>query len=186
MKEDLEKYLKPTYFCESNDPIIIETSKKITKKSDPRKLFEWVRDTYAWSVRKIVGAKGILKREHKEALCIDKTNLFIAICRAKGINTRYIIIKCDIKNKITGKDRIFHILAEVFFNEKWIIADPTFGSHTKAFIDISKFGKKTWLNVYKERRTASLPKYIPFFFNNFLIHTKSSKNLKNILDKIRI
>lgn len=188
---NMEKYLEPTYLCPSDSDKIKQLAKEIIStgqfdEGKAKSLFKWVRDNYTWKIRKIVGAEGILERKENEAICIDKTNLLIAFCRASDIPARYLILKCDIQNKISDEpDTIRHAAAEIYLDEEWIIADPAFGVGTEEFIEVSKFGEKTWLKEHSKERSESLPRYMPIFFNCLLYYVHPSlRDLKERLDKV--
>ncbi|MFP4045770.1 MAG: transglutaminase-like domain-containing protein [Candidatus Aenigmatarchaeota archaeon] len=189
--EDNRKYLDSSYFCESDFKKVVDTAERVAgsldvKRDKAKELFNWVRDEYTWKVRKIVGARGVLKRDKREALCMDNTNLLIALCRSQGIPARYLIMKCDIENKKKEEpDTILHAVAEIKVNDKWEVADPAFGEKTKDIVDVAKFGEKSWLKAYSKKRRTSLPRYIPFFFNNFIYYLSPSLwKLKKKLDNL--
>jgi len=185
---DMKKYLKPTYLCESDYPEIIKLAKKIAKNKKNedavKALCLWVRDNVSWDVLKIEGAKSILKRKPLKAVCVDKTNLFIALCRAVGIPSRYILLDCDLKPK--RKDmppRTRHASAEVFLNNKWIIADPDFGKTTQKIMPINEFGKPCWSKVYSIKRVKGLSIFFVMIANLFLRFSKTSKILKRAIEE---
>ena len=184
----MEKYLKPTYLCESDDEEIIKLAKKIAKnKKDEeaaKAIYLWVRDNVSWNVLKIEGAKAVLKRRPLKAVCVDKTNLFIALCRAVGIPSRYILLDCDLKPK--RKDmppRTRHASAEVFLNNKWVIADPDFGKTTQKIMPINEFGKPCWSKVYSIKRAKGLSFFFVTMANLFLRFSKTSKILKKAIEE---
>lgn len=186
-----EKYLNSTYLCESDSFEVKELGEKLTKgiendREKAKALFQHVRDEYAWKVRKIVGAKGVLNRQKNEALCMDNTNLFVALCRSQGIPARYLSMKCDIDNKKKEEpDTILHIVAEIKVGGSWEVADPAFGEKTEEIVDVAEFGKKSWLKAHSKKRRSSFPRYIPFLFNNFMYYLSPSlRELKNNLNDL--
>ena len=47
--------------------------------------------------------------------------------------------------------------AEVCINNRWVIADPTFGKHTARIVPKSVFGKPTWKKATRIIPVAKLP-----------------------------
>lgn len=186
-----EEFCRSTYKCESDDPKIKELAEKITKnKKTPEEavitLFKWVRDTIPWSVEKIVGARRVLEREPKKAICMDKTNLFIALCRSIEIPTRYILLDCEFDIKKPGIPRwTKHAVAEVLINGKWIVADPSFGKHTAKLMNISQFGKPSWVNAKNMKRAKGLSPFFVFMGNIVMSVAPFSKKLKKAIEEAR-
>ncbi len=172
---NLERYLKPSFLCESDDPEIKKLARKIceNEKDDLGKaklIFKWVRDNVAWDLANVVGAKGILKRKPMRGICVDKASLFIALCRASGIPARYLLVWGDFDFKIPLLNGMSHAAAEVYVNNKWVIADPTFGKHTARIVPKSVFGKPTWKKATRIIPVAKLPLILPiaeWFMNTF-------------------
>ena len=187
---NIEKYLKPTHFCESDSSEIKKLVNKITKgEKDKNKLvisiFEWVRDNVSWNLVKIVGAKKLLEKNPMEGVCVDKTNLFIALCRAKNIPARYLFLKCSFKTKKGEILELIHMAAEVFIKNKWIIADTTFGKNQRPF-PISKLGKPIWIDVKWIKRWGKLPLWFTFFGNIFFnFYYKLNPNVKKFKEAIK-
>jgi len=188
--EDMKEYLKPTYLCESDSIEIIKLAKEIVKnkkgENAAKAAYLWVRDNVSWNVLKIEGAKSVLERRPLEAVCIDKTNLFVALCRAVGIPSRYILLDCVLKPK--RKDlppRTRHIAAEIFLNNKWIIADPDFGKTTEKIMPINEFGKPCWSRVYNMKKVKDLSFFFVIIANLFLRFSKTSKILKKAIEECK-
>lgn len=186
-----EKFCKPTKYCESDVPEIIQLAESITKdkktsRESAEALFEWVRDNIPWTVDKIVGAKKVLKREPKQAICMDKTNLFIALCRALGIPARYVLLDCEFDIKKSDIPRwTKHAVAEVFVNSEWIIADPSFGKHTKKLMDINQFGKVSWVNAKNMKRVEELSGFFVLIGNLVMSIAPFSKKLKKAIEETK-
>jgi len=189
MKESLNEFLKPTYFCESDDPEIVRLARKIVGKKKGKAaavaLFNWVRDNKKYNIIKIVGAADTLK--NKSAISFDKTNILIALCRASGIPARYLQLKCIMNSKIRpdiAKSDL-HIPAEICVNGKWHFADPTFSNDTKRLIDKSEFGKPTYKKILSEKRYSSLSRIQVFIVNLIIPRLKVLKELQKVLDEVR-
>ncbi|MEM5811106.1 MAG: transglutaminase-like domain-containing protein [Candidatus Aenigmatarchaeota archaeon] len=188
----MSEYLKPSTYCKSDDPEIKQLALKITrnKKNDKEKakaLFEWVRDKIEYRITKIVGAKKILKRNPKYGSSFDKTNLLIALCRSIGIPARYVLLNCDIKvKKPNVPTRALHYVAEIFVNNRWVIADPTFSKSISSVVDISEWGKPTWSRVYKIEKTASLSKFKIMLMNFIMPFIPSVKKIYKAIEESRV
>ena len=189
MKESLNEFLKPTYFCESDDPEIVRLARKIVGKKKGKAaavaLFNWVRDNIKYDIAYIIGAKGVLKRGFGD--CVDKTNLFVALCRASGISARYLVFTCNLKapRKDLASVKVPHCAAEIFVNNKWVICDPGFEKVVAKVNQPSTFGRPTWIRWWNVNRSKSMPLFIPLAFILFLIFSKDMKKVKGIVDKIR-
>ncbi len=185
-----EEFCKPAKFAESEDPLVIKTAKKITKGSKnerqaTEKIFKWVRDEYKWNLTKIIGAKALLQKKNKEALCSDKTNLFVALCRAIGIPVRYVLADCYLNTndkELPRKSK--HIYAEVFLNGKWIIADPAFGAESKKLFKQSVFGKPAWTKQENIKKMQGIPGFIFFFVNLYIKRSGFSKIVRSEIKRL--
>jgi len=157
---DLELYLHPTYFIDSEHPEIVEMGTKLcagrnTDVDKAKALFYYVRDTYKYSPyhvsfeHKVLKASHILLREgKKQAYCIEKAVLFAALCRAEGIPNR--LLFCNVRNHI-GTERfeavigtdimVFHGYNEVFVNDRWVKCTVAFnkGLCDKLGVDTLEF-----------------------------------------------
>ena len=187
------KYLEPTNLCESNDPAIIDLAKEIVNdkigEDAAKALFYWVRDNVTWDIEPIVGAKAALERNPRKAICIDKSNIMVAFCRAVGIPARYVVITGRLKVKRPELDvDMLHVAAEVLVNDKWILADPGYGEETKSIIEVSQFGEPIWIeDKLKEiNRMEELPAPLfPDQMNEGLKKHPVAEIYKKLLKEIR-
>ena len=161
----LEKYLEPSFYCESDSPEIRSLAKRVTKgkkgEAAAKKIFTLVRDI-PYGVADVVGAKGVLKRKPSRAICVDKANLMVALSRASGIPARYIALNVKLKMK---KDVpvLAHMVSEVYYGNKWHMMDPSFGKSCAKIIPMSRFDKVTnWKAAGKPVVYGSLLPFIPF------------------------
>ncbi|MEM7825982.1 MAG: transglutaminase-like domain-containing protein [Candidatus Aenigmatarchaeota archaeon] len=186
-----KKFLKPTFYCESNSEEIKDLAKKITKNSRSqeeavKKIFYWVRDKVCWNIVKIVGAKKVLKRNPMHAICVDKTNLFIALCRAINIPARYLLIlSCELKSKRRDFPKTTgHVAAEVYLDNEWKIVDPTFGKHTKRLVPISKFKKPSWEKIKGVLRLREFSRLMVFISLFALRFSPSALKMKKLIEEM--
>lgn len=187
----LEKYCKPTFLCESNSPEIKELAQALTKdKKTPEEtvktIFYWVRDNVAWRVEKIVGAKELLKRNPLHGVCVDKANLFIALCRAVNIPARYVLIlRCELySRKKYFPRKVGHTAAEVFLNNQWKIVDPTFGKHTEELIPLSEFDRPSWKRISGVIRMRGFSIFTTLLSLLALRFSPSSLKMKKVVESI--
>ncbi len=187
MNENLQKYLKSSYLCESESNEVKDLARKIVGKNKglnaAKLLFRWVRDNVDYDILKMVGAKKVLYRKPIRAMCIDKTNLFITLCRSIEIPAKYVIMKCELKTK--RKDlpsNTLHVISEIYVNDNWIIVDPTFGKSSKKLIEVNRFGKPCWDKIYSIKRTDKISFFFSFLINLFIKFSKTSRILKKAIE----
>ena len=140
--ETHEKFLKSTSFIDFDHPSIEAFTQQTiagsrTREEKAIKLFYAIRDGWHYLATRIsfreedMKASSILKKT--EGHCIEKAILMIACCRQIGIPARLCLAK--VKNhiaaehveKLFGTDELVpHGYAEVFLNQRWVKATPTF------------------------------------------------------------
>jgi transglutaminase-like putative cysteine protease len=139
----LSGYLKPDKYWESNDPLILEKAKEL---KTPQAIYEYVVNTLNYGYERVkdpnlerMGALTAL-RNPDQAICMEFTDLFIALARAAGIPARELDGFAYTENKklrpttIGGKENsdVLHAWPQYYDFEKsrWISVDPTWGSTT--------------------------------------------------------
>lgn len=141
-KEDLEIYLKPAQFIDSDHPAVIEYARKVSSSApDLRQkavaLYDAIRDGWRYDPYRIdlrpeaMKASALLHRNY--GYCIEKACLLAACARVVGIPSR--LGFANVKNHI-GTERleamlktnvlVFHGYAELYLAEKWVKATPAF------------------------------------------------------------
>jgi hypothetical protein len=89
---DLRKYLAPSPYIESNDRVIQEAARQVTRDlpgawEQAEAIFDWVREKVEYRFdREIKGARQALDDGFGD--CEELTSLFIALCRSVGIPAR--------------------------------------------------------------------------------------------------
>lgn len=138
-----EKYLRPTYLCESRAPQIIAMANKLGafQKSNREYVevcYNFVKENIDLSIyQKPSGAVKTLLCGR--ALCLDSTGLFIALCRTAGIPARYKLFSHIMEetayevfttdNSLVKKwsDAVghwmLHISAEILIDGQWLVAE---------------------------------------------------------------
>jgi len=142
--EDFRIYLQPTKFIDSDSPLIIEFARESAKGATTQietavKIFYAVRDQIRYNPYNIdispeqFRASVVLAK--KSGFCIEKAVLLSATARALGIPSR--LGFTDVRNHLSTKRLralmqtdlfVFHGYSELFINDKWVKATPTFNS----------------------------------------------------------
>ncbi len=137
----MDKFLKPTFFLDYDNPIIKDKVKEITShindnKNKAIKLFYFVRDKIKynpyspWEKPEDYKSSVILKRG--AGYCIQKAVLLCSMLRCANIPCKLIFV--DIKNykapeklkKLFGDTYHYHGYCGIYLNNKWVSAAPTF------------------------------------------------------------
>lgn len=133
-----KRYLKPTKYCDSDSPEIINQARRLTFncRNDVERaivIFNLVRDEIKyrfdhWSL------KASTTLERKSGMCANKANLQVALLRAIGIPTGYgsMIIKKEALRPV-ATDELYdlttyvtnHIYCQCYIGNKWTRADAT-------------------------------------------------------------
>lgn len=129
-------YLSATRYWEASDPRIVSLAKRY---QTPDKIYQYVRDFLQYDFSRAgnnisrLGASGILNNP-KTAICLEFTDLFIAIARAAGIPAREVngfASSLDPKQQPLTQDAL-HSWPEYFDPPTggWRMVDPTWGNTT--------------------------------------------------------
>lgn len=134
----LTNNLLPTDFWQVNDPVILELAHKY---KTPREIYDFVVGFLSYNFERVkpnvvrLGALEALKNP-KSAICMEFTDLFIAIARAAKIPAREINGFAYTENPkiqpLSLVSDILHAWPEYWDSNKktWISIDPTWGSTT--------------------------------------------------------
>jgi hypothetical protein len=164
-----EKYLRPTLFCDHRCPEVIALSNELGafKKSEweyCEAAFEWVKRNLLLEVSLMNEIPETLKRG--TGTCIHINNVFVALCRAAGIKTRYKMFAA-VQTQATYDELYDPIMQrwydalgyfsleadiEVFINGKWEVANtaPTPDRQAAMGVPITRFGEEAlgvWFNA---------------------------------------
>lgn len=158
-EEKFRIFLKPSSFCQSDDPEVKEMARRIVAEERnswraAKKIAEWVNKeiTPNYDVG-FASAKEILK--NREGDCSEHTVLFVALCRAVGIPARAAV-------GIMYAHGIFayHMWPEVYvgrwigLDAKWLAVDKSSGEYYTDATHI-KFGRSLLdENIFKEMAQA--------------------------------
>ncbi|MDZ4228162.1 MAG: transglutaminase family protein, partial [Candidatus Levybacteria bacterium] len=135
---ELKEYVKEQSYWEKNKKEVKDLALRL---KTPEAIYQYVVDTLTYDYDRVeenqprVGAYGVLKNP-SSAVCLEFTDLFIALARAAGIPAREINGFAFTQN---SKERplslvkdILHAWPEYYDSEKqtWIMIDPTWGNTT--------------------------------------------------------
>ena len=142
-EDELKKYLKADKFWEANNPELVELAKKL---KTPKAIYDFVSTNLKYNYDKInspkierLGALRALKNPN-EAICMEYTDLFIALARAADIPARELngfaytenrrLRPTTLKSDVLSD--VLHAWPEYYDRERkiWVQIDPTWGSTT--------------------------------------------------------
>jgi len=134
---NLNKYLTPTQYWEINDPYIIEQANNLLKEQNNlldviKSDYQFVMDTLEYDQVKAsdpnslrIGAKAAL--QGGASVCMEYSDLMIAILRAQGIPSRAAFGYTNID--LDTKDKISHQWVQIWIPEYgWLTVDPSYES----------------------------------------------------------
>jgi len=141
---DLDLYLKPGVYTDSDHPNIISYTQKVVagisnKKDQAIALYYAVRDDFRYHPYHLILKPYALKASYvltkDYGYCVEKSNLYAACARSLGIPTR--LGYSNVKNHLGTKSveqhlktdlLVFHGYTELFLNKKWVKATPVFNA----------------------------------------------------------
>ncbi|MBN2514776.1 MAG: transglutaminase family protein [Deltaproteobacteria bacterium] len=140
--KDFQIYLEPTTFIDSNSPNIIEFARSSvgdakTSIEKAVRIFYAVRDEIRYDPYHIDISRDWFRASvvlaNKSGFCVEKALLLAAAARVVGIPSR--LRFADVRNHLTTEQLkklmktdlfIFHGYTELYLNNKWVKATPTF------------------------------------------------------------
>lgn len=141
--DNLEEYLKPTYFINSDSETVIDLANELAKDTKniiekAVNIFYWTRDEILYNpYETFTPEKEKNRASHiislKKGWCVQKACVLAALARTLGIPSR--LHFADIRNhivpeklkKLMGTDLfVFHGYAELYLNDQWFNAVPAF------------------------------------------------------------
>jgi len=135
---ELKEYVKEQPYWETNKKEIKDLALKL---KTPYAIYQYVVNTLTYDYNRVqenqprVGAYGVLKNP-SSAVCLEFTDLFIAIARAAGIPARevngFAFTQNSKERPLSLVKDILHAWPEYYDNELqgWIMIDPTWGNTT--------------------------------------------------------
>jgi transglutaminase-like putative cysteine protease len=136
--QEIAEYTKPQKHWESGDDAIKELADTL---KTPQAIYQYVVKTLKYDFSRVteskprLGALGALKNQNS-AVCLEFTDLFIALARAAGIPAReingYAYTENSRQRPLSLVKDILHAWPEYYDQNKktWVMIDPTWGSTT--------------------------------------------------------
>lgn len=134
----LNEYLKSRTYWETQSPYIIQASKNLKTAED---IYQFVVGTLSYDYTRTSSGKprlgaSLALSNPNSAVCLEFTDLFIALSRSIGIPTRevdgYAYTKNSQSRPLSIGEDILHAWPEYYDKERqsWIMVDPTWGNTT--------------------------------------------------------
>src|SRR3990170_74504 len=160
--EEKEKYLQPQSYWETDSALIKEKAQEL---KTPREIYNFVVDYLKYSDERLnlakidrLGALAVMN-EPKNAVCMEFTDLFIALSRAAGIPAKEIVGYAYTQNtrlrplSFAAQGDLLHAWPAYWDDELgWVPVDPTWGS-TSGGLDF--FNKMDFNHVTLAQRGLS-------------------------------
>jgi transglutaminase-like putative cysteine protease len=142
MDKDLEEYLVPTYFLDSDHPRVAGFAEDLAKgavdeKERAIRLYYGVRDQIRYDPYSFEDSREALKASSvlakKVGFCVPKAVLLAAVARAQEIPSR--LGFADVRNHLTTRRLrsymdtdlfVYHGYVELFIQGRWVKATPAF------------------------------------------------------------
>ncbi len=136
--ENLENNLKSTEYWQVDDPAIVNLARQL---KTPRAIYDYVSSTLTYNYDRVepnvdrLGAKGALQSP-SIAICMEYTDLFVALARAAGIPAREVNGYAYTENPeiqpLSLVADVLHSWPEYWDEDRgvWIPVDPTWASTT--------------------------------------------------------
>jgi len=148
-EDQVQMYLKDQPYWEASSHEIKSLAQKL---KTPKAIYKYVVDNLSYDIKRVderkerLGAANVLHNP-KSAVCLEFTDLFIALARAAGIPAREVDGFAYTQN---SKERPLSLLKDIlhawpeyydFERESWIMVDPTWGNTTKGldYFDVLDF-----------------------------------------------
>ena len=160
--EDRKRYIQPQRYWETDSAIIKD---KANELAGPKEIYDFVSNYLSYSQERLntanIERKGALAafNDPKDSVCMEFTDLFITLARAKGIPAREVVGYAYSQNErlrplsFTAQGDLLHAWPQ-FWDDKqgWIQVDPTWGS-TSGGLDY--FDKMDFNHITLVQRGAS-------------------------------
>ena len=135
----IESYLTPQKYWEVMDSGVQKTAETL---KTPKEIYDFVTSSLTYNFNKVsgenkrLGAKGTLL-DKKNSVCMEFTDLFVALARASGIPARGVegfgYTENSTLRPLSLVNDVLHTWPEYYDKEKrkWIMVDPTWGNTTR-------------------------------------------------------
>lgn len=165
-KKQRQEYLKSQQYWETNDKNIQELAKRL---KTPENIYTYVVETLKYDFSRVTNQQerfGAVKTlsQKDAAVCLEFTDLFIALSRAAGIPARELNGYAHTQNvkqrPLSLVSDILHAWPEYYDDKKetWVMVDPTWGNTTGGIDYFNVFDFDHFVFVRKgESSTYPLP-----------------------------
>ena len=199
-----EKYLRPTLFCDPNDPIVIALANElgafqVSDREFAERAFHFVKENLLLNERPMNDVAETFQRG--TGTCFHLTSAFIALCRCAGIKSRYkvfamkmipswydVVIQPDPFIKKWYDSLGYFVLegeGEVFIDGNWVVANVTAKADWQAATGtpINKLGEDSLGNWYNavpgtEMILESIPYGLAFSLD--VLHTIAPGSMERV------
>lgn len=137
--QQIMDYTSGRKYWDTTDPAVLKVAKDL---KTPKDIYDYVVKTLSYNYSKIatdnlrLGGKGALA-DPKNSVCLEFTDLFVSLARAKGIPARSVEGFAYTQNSklrpLSLVNDILHAWPEYYDQNRheWIMVDPTWGNTTK-------------------------------------------------------
>ncbi len=137
--DQVKIYTSPKKYWDSTSSTITKVADTLTS---PQDIYDYVVKTLSYNSSKVatdnlrLGGKGALA-DPKNSVCLEFTDLFVSLARAKGIPARsvegYAYTQNSKLRPLSLVNDILHAWPEYYdkSQKKWVMVDPTWGKTTK-------------------------------------------------------
>ncbi len=138
-EDERKTYLKPQKYWEVTDPEIRKLAKELRT---PEAIYKYTVENLKYDTGRVkevqvrAGAKGVLSNKNS-AVCLEFTDLFVALSRAAGIPARavegYANTNNSAKRPLSLLKDVLHSWPQYYDDDKktWIMVDPTWENTTE-------------------------------------------------------
>ncbi len=149
----LKAYIKSSSHCKVGTKKIKKLVKSLTKglttnEDKARVIYNYVRDTLAYSYYYDTKYGAVTTLKVKKGNCVDHSHLLVSMFRTAGFKARYVHGVC----KFSDGDVVGHVWTQVLIGKNWVCADAT--SYKNSLGKIANWNTKSYkINA----KYASLP-----------------------------
>ncbi|OPY33154.1 MAG: Transglutaminase-like superfamily protein [Methanomassiliicoccales archaeon PtaU1.Bin124] len=199
-----EKYLRPTLYCDPNDPIVVALANElgafqVSDREFAERAFKFVKDKLLLNERQMNEVGETFQRG--SGTCFHLITAFIALCRCAGIKARYkifamkmipswydVVIQPDPFIKKWYDSLGYFVLegeGEVFLDGEWVVANVTPEADWQAATGtpINKLGEDSLGNWYNAvPGTEMILESMPYglAFSLFILHTIAPGSMERV------
>lgn len=147
-KVPLKEFLKHERYLEKDDVAIQKLAKEMAGKTEidrVRSIYEYVIDNMEYSIQGKDDLGALVALERKKGDCTEYSDLFVTLCRAKGIAARVTTGYTARFDEVSPK----HHWAEVYFQDYgWVPFDASWGDTEDAFTRKAAFERLKPVYIY--------------------------------------